>query len=407
MRTSGLFPILLTCALAATACEIGEAPETAFAGQSIIGGSPASDGQFPTVVAVVIDQGRRGMCTGTLVGPDLVLTAAHCIDPGILGMASQDQVTSTTQIVFDATDLQSGDFGDVVDARETIPHTGFNQPGDPDVGLVRLSRALDGRAVSPVNLDPEAAPVGLSVTMVGYGVTEQGGGGRNMFLENKTSSSCAAGGVSDGTFLCFSQTDGRGKCSGDSGGPSFANLNGDPHTVVGITSFGDQNCELFGADMRTDASSDFFRQHAPELLCGDDGYCEESCGADGLPVDPNCSDCTVDDDCEGGEFCDAGFCTPEPFNPGGLGSECESDADCASGVCASSSDGNLCSSTCDMEASDCPGGFDCVSAGETGACWPADGGGACHAAGDAPAPIGFAALMLLALGLVLRRRRGR
>jgi uncharacterized protein (TIGR03382 family) len=405
VRTRGLFPVVLLSALATGACEVGESPATAFAGQSIIGGSPASEGQFPTVVAVVIDQGRRGMCTGTLVGPDLVLTAAHCIDPAILRMASQDQVTSTTQIVFDGTDLQSGQFGDVVGARETIPYPGFNQPGDPDVGLVRLTRPITDRAPSPVNLDPAGAPIGLSVTMVGYGVTEQGGGGRNMFLENKTSSSCAPAGVSDATFLCFSQTDGRGKCSGDSGGPSFATINDNPHTVVGITSFGDQNCQLFGADMRTDASKDFFRQNAPELLCGDDGYCEASCGADGLPVDPNCSDCTVDDDCAGGEFCDAGFCTPEPFEPGGLGSECESDADCASGVCASGPDGNLCSSACELEASDCPGGFDCLSAGDGGACWPADGGGGCNAVGDSSPATGFTALLLLALAAVLRRRR--
>lgn len=391
--------------MASSACAVdAHPPETSFAGQAIIGGSPASDGQFPTVVAVVIDQGRRGMCTGTLVGPDLVLTAAHCVDPGILGIASQEQVTSLTQIVFDATDLQSGQFGDVVSATETVSHAGFARPGDPDVGLVRLSRSMTDRAPSPVNLDPAAAPVGLSVTMVGYGVTEQGGGGRNMFLEDKVSSSCASGGVSDATFLCFSQTDGRGKCSGDSGGPSFATLNGAPHTVVGITSFGDQNCELFGADMRTDASKDFFREHAPELLCADDGYCEASCDAGGLPADPNCSDCSVDDDCGDGEFCDAGFCTPEPFNPGGLGSPCESEADCASGVCASGPDGNLCSDSCELEDSACPGGFECLPAGDGGACWPADGGGGCRAAGESP-PAGALAVLLVALGLMLRRRR--
>lgn len=412
MRGSRLLSLFGSLLLFSAGCNTSE--EVSFVQAPILGGSAITQGQFPTVVAIVVAQGSRGMCTGTLVGPDLVLTAAHCISPSILGYSTQQQVTNETMVVFDGTNLQSGQFGATRSAAATIPHPSFGSPGDPDVGLIRLSQPITDRTPSRINLDPAKAPVGVSVTMVGYGVTENGGGGRGMYLENKSSVSCAGTGASDGTFLCFNQQDGTGKCSGDSGGPSFANINGVADTVVGITSFGDQQCQYFGADMRVDASRSFLAQNAPDLLCGDDGYCAEECGVAGLPQDPNCSNCATAADCGDSEFCSGdGFCTPEPLAPGGLGSQCgEGEVDCVVGSCANGPDGQRCSDTCDPQNNDCPSGFDCLAAGDTGACWPSQGGngsggtdeGGCQTGGS-PSPLGFALLALVALVIARRRRR--
>lgn len=404
MRTLINWKLMFVLSIAIPGCQTG-GPDWSTDRSPILGGSPTSPGQFPTVVALVVSGGQRGMCTGTLVGSEWVLTAAHCVHPQTLGMSSQAQVTAETQVVFDGVNLQANQFGAVVQAAETIPHPGFGNPGDPDVGLVRLSQPVTDREPSPMNLDPAAAPVGLAVTMVGYGVADNGSAGRGMFLEDKASVSCASNGVSDGMFLCFGQTDGKGKCSGDSGGPSFANLNGHPDTVVGITSFGDQQCQFFGADMRVDASIDFIREHAPALLCGADGFCEESCGT--ANVDPDCSDCTVDEDCDDGNYCDDGFCTPYPLTPGGLGSECVNGDECASGLCADGPDGRKCSDLCDMSGAECPEGFDCLPAGDTGACWPAEGEGTggCNAGNGGGTPLVAFVLGLLGLLVVPRRRR--
>src|SRR4051812_47212670 len=44
----------------------------------VVGGTTVKPGAWPDVVAVLTSDG--GLCSGTLIGADLVLTAAHCTD---------------------------------------------------------------------------------------------------------------------------------------------------------------------------------------------------------------------------------------------------------------------------------------------------------------------------------------
>jgi uncharacterized protein (TIGR03382 family) len=241
--------------------------------------------------------------------------------------------------------------------------------------------------------------------MVGFGVTA--GGGNDGGVEHtvtQTSVACTAGAGSDATLLCYSQVNGTGKCSGDSGGPSFT-MSGDRMIQVGISSFGDQTCSMFGADTRTDAERTFILQHVPELQCQTDGQCNEACGQGDLPIDTDCPVCATDADCADGEACFAGGCVPEPFSPGGLGTECATSEECAIGECAAGPGGeSRCTVLCTLGAADaCPAEFDCIGAsGGNGACWPADGGGCCDTSGRG-APTAFGMAMLL--GLILGRRR--
>jgi len=86
------------------------------------------------------------------------------------------------------------------------------------------------------------------------------------FEVNQTSVSCGfiGSGAEDANLLCFDQSNNTGKCEGDSGGPSFAMIDG-ARTQVGITSFGDPMCKKFGGDTRTDAAKLFIISHVPEL----------------------------------------------------------------------------------------------------------------------------------------------
>jgi MYXO-CTERM domain-containing protein len=376
---SPLWLLLLTAG-----CQLDNPWVVASQRQPILGGDETKVGDSPQTVAVLA---LGGLCTGTLISPDTVLTAAHCVDFQQLGAGSQAQVTADTVVVFDSNDLFRqipGAFA--VEAADTRPKPEYqpNLFGDDDVGIVKLATPVNDRLPIAIDADPARNLVGENVIQMGYGVADDGGAGVEFTLFAKEIASCGFIGGSNADLLCYDQTDGSGKCNGDSGGPSFFCVGNVP-TVVGVTSFGDQGCQQFGADSRVTGNDElaFITDNAfgvgVAAPCAANGQCEANCGQGGRAVDPDCGAqlaCATDGLCE---LC----CGAD-----GLSSL---DPDCGGGILCVADD--ACQVGCGERDPDCVKGKAVEAA-------------CAVSGGSSQAPLALFALSLLALALLRRRRWG-
>ena len=129
--------------------------------EPIVNGS--TDNGHPAVVGMVT-QGQI-YCTGTLITPTVVLTAAHCLPPHV--GSSYQQLS-----VFFGTSGASG--GTLIDVVDGWTNPAWNEDEIyEDVGLVRLQSAA---STTPIPLNTTDLFEGQSTTLVGFGVTSANGG---------------------------------------------------------------------------------------------------------------------------------------------------------------------------------------------------------------------------------------
>ncbi|KAI1942018.1 hypothetical protein LOZ66_001499 [Ophidiomyces ophidiicola] len=213
----------------------GVLPEAKVLSSRIVGGSMAKLGQFPALVAIEVEGVQN--CGGTLLGPNLVLTAGHCVRGYPINTLTV-RAGSLTQV----------EGGITVGVSSYRIHPRYYQPKfDHDLAVVHLASSIArGESIDYGNLAAAGTDVaaGSTVTVAGWGRT------RNSDTATTTALLYASIPVMDRatcathyaderleitqTMICAG-VKGRVSCKGDSGGPVY---DASGRQIVGVIAWG-------------------------------------------------------------------------------------------------------------------------------------------------------------------------
>ena len=191
----------------------------------IVGGTPVASGAYPYYVITV----GPVLCGGTLIAPDIVLTAASCED-------------SFSDGVFIGNLLLDGSDAVEIRAVDSVkPHPDYLEADRfNDIMLVKLA-APSAQPIVELNFDASVPLVGDDVTVIGFGQTSEVGSASNELLtvtvDLYTDDICSevySNFVPEIVLCAGTAAGGRDNCNGDGGGPLLT-----PDNVqIGIVSIG-------------------------------------------------------------------------------------------------------------------------------------------------------------------------
>jgi len=313
---------LLLLAVSGCGPVVEPALEPATVAQRVVGGTDA-----PGDAAVVALVARRTRCTGepltllcsgALIAPDVVLTAAHCLN--VFGPEGPYEV-------FLGAELLPEPQGRFVRVARAVRHPDYAPETHAyDAALLRLATRVPE---TPLRLPAPAsfalAP-GMAARVLGFGETKEAqapSGRRRQGTLTVTE-------VRPSAFLAGPAP--AMSCVGDSGGPVLVS-DGTGEVLAGITASGDVACRKEAFNVRVEALRDSFVQPfldeqaaPPAPTLAPDHLCQATCERNA--------------DCPSGLTCDAregapGRCLLPALQEGDYGAPCTDDAACGrGGLCA-------------------------------------------------------------------------
>ena len=404
--------------------------------QPVVNGKTYSG--HPSVGHLLIKSGQgAAACTATLVGKHTVLTAGHCVRPGLTHDFSIGGKTySTTKVV-------------------RHPQYSLGQTAVNDIALIALN---SDPPVTPSIVSQKPPFVGQKITIIGYGVTSTNS--KDSGVKRIARNTVATVTSSRFTFNGSGGETGN-TCSGDSGGPAFATVDG-REVHLGVHSMASQPCGSRGINTRTDAYHSWLLSQSggdlyeppPDTQNPTVGFVSPAPNAElrqDFTVKVKATDdvgvvsveLLMDDRSQGKESSgDATFAlhgvafgqhalvaeakdakgnvsrakllvTVVP--PKGYGARCSEHLDCKSVLCAGDPYRNerFCTQECKQESNDCPQEASCLPVagvslfvcGQPLDTINAEEGSSCNVGAASLSGLTLPALLLVGLALLVRRRR--
>jgi V8-like Glu-specific endopeptidase len=235
---------------------------------SIINGT-VNEGD-PAVMALYAQvPGQEGgaLCTTTLISPTVLLTAAHCVSSAMFeGEAKFAAIMGTN--------IRDTEHRKIAKVREVHWDQAFdkNAPQNGhDIGVAILEEPINDIRPIPFNTTAlRSESNGQELRITGYGLDDgfeqMGGGGGESSAGTKRVAKTKQISFDDltielGATSLLGTFQGEANiCSGDSGGPVLAKVNG-VETIVAVNSYGMILCLGSSHSTRVDKYTDFIRQY--------------------------------------------------------------------------------------------------------------------------------------------------